>query len=39
MATQTLLRQLKIEEDGEEIESEISLIPSKICFDTSVNRG
>ena len=39
MAAKTLLRQLKIEEEGEEIESEISLIPSKICFDTSVNRG
>ena len=38
MAAKTLLKQLKRAENGEFIEKEISLIPSKMSFDTSVNK-
>ena len=38
MAAKTLLKQLKRAEEGEIIENEISLIPSKMSFDTSVNK-
>ena len=38
MASRNLLRQLKKAQDGEEIITEAALIPSKICFDTSINK-
>lgn len=39
MASKNLLRQLKEAQEGEEIKNEIALIASKICFDTSINKG
>lgn len=39
MAAKNLLRQLKSAGDGEEIKREVSLIASKISFDTSINKG
>ena len=38
MAAKNLLRQLKQMEEDKDIKAEITLIPSKICFDTSVNK-
>ena len=38
MAAKSLLRQLKCVNDGEEIKREVSFIPNKICFDTSINK-
>ena len=38
MAAKSLLRQLRHSADGEEVTKEISLIASKICFDTSINK-
>ena len=39
MASKNLLRQLKALQDGEENPKEIALIASRICFDTSINKG
>lgn len=39
MAAKILLRQLKNAENGEEIGQDVSLIASRICFDSSINRG
>ena len=38
MASKTLLRQLKRAQEGEVVETEVALIPSRICFDTSINK-
>lgn len=38
MAAKNLLRQLKSVADGEELKKDVSLIASKICFDTSINK-
>jgi recombination protein RecT len=39
MAYKTLLRQLKRAQEGEVVETKAELIPSKICFDTSINKN
>lgn len=39
MAAKDLLRQITAINNGEDIGKEISLIPSKICFDTSINKN
>lgn len=38
MAAKNLLRQLRQSSAGDEVTKEISLIASKICFDTSINK-
>lgn len=38
MAAKTLLRRLSKSQDGEEMENEVALIASKICFDSSINK-
>ena len=39
MASKNLLRQLKRAQEGEVVETKAELIPSKICFDTSINKN
>lgn len=38
MAAKTLLLQLKCAQEGGVIQSNVALIASKICFDTSINK-